>query len=174
MDINTDLACSMTMDPCMVPRRSMGPDVIMALTGIMGHFCPSGNVVLNHKHILQCQPYPWAFIETWMVTVATDINTDAGCSKAMDPDMALGHSLGPNISMVPCGSTFHPDLYGLHGHMTLKHQHGLRYQLSMTTGATDINIEPCCCRATDLDIALRGSLGSDVMMKWAGSAALFE
>lgn len=41
--------------------------------------------------------------------MATDINTDPGCGRTMDPDMVIGSSLGREVSMVPSGSTGHPD-----------------------------------------------------------------
>lgn len=36
-----------------------------------------------------------------MVSGITDINADPGCSKAMDPDMALGYSPGADNTMIP-------------------------------------------------------------------------
>ena len=56
-----------------------------------------------------------------MITGATDINADSGCGRAIDPDMALRHILGLNITMAQCGSTGHPILYGIGGSLTLKH-----------------------------------------------------
>lgn len=33
-----------------------------------------------------------------------DVNSDPGCCRAIDPDMAVGSSLGPDNTMAPGGS----------------------------------------------------------------------
>lgn len=47
-----------------------------------------------------------------MVTGALDINTDPGCSRAMDSDMALSRSSGPHVTMALGSSEGHSDLHG--------------------------------------------------------------
>ncbi|ERE65680.1 reticulocalbin-1-like protein [Cricetulus griseus] len=37
----------------------------------------------------------------FLVTQATDINTDPSCRRTMDPDIALSSSLGPDITLAP-------------------------------------------------------------------------
>ena len=39
------------------------------------------------------------------------INTDLSCSRAMNLDMALGCSIGPDVTMASGGSTDHSDHY---------------------------------------------------------------
>lgn len=51
---------------------------------------------------------PWALVITW----PTDLNTDPGSSKATDPHMALGCSLGFNVSMALGSSSDHSDQCG--------------------------------------------------------------
>ena len=47
-----------------------------------------------------------------MLPGAVDINTDPDCSRATDADMALGFSLGLDITMAHSGSTGHSDQHG--------------------------------------------------------------
>lgn len=70
------------------------------------------------------------------------------------------------------GSTDHSNKPGPGGSMALRHQHGLRWLYrpqasawpSVVTEAMDINLDPSCYRATNLDIAIGSSLGMDVFM----------
>ena len=57
-----------------------------------------------------------------VVTEAMAINTDPGCCKAMDPDMAPDNSPGPDGIMSSTGSTGHSDQHGPGGSMVLEHQ----------------------------------------------------
>lgn len=73
-----------------------------------------------------------------------DINTDPGCRNATNPNVALHHSLGLDVTMVQGGST------GPNGSMALEDQYGLacltRSQSSaqplVVTEAIDINTDP--------------------------------
>lgn len=53
-----------------------------------------------------------------MITGVIDFNTDFGRGRTMDPDMAPGYSLGPDVTVPPPSpggeddSTGHADLYG--------------------------------------------------------------
>lgn len=53
-----------------------------------------------------------------MVTGATDINADRGCSRDVDPDMAHFPNVGLNNKIIPGGITSHPGLYGPDGTLT--------------------------------------------------------
>lgn len=84
----------------------------------------SGNRTLgqNLAHIWQ----PRLSASTWSlwVTVATDINLDPGCTRAMNMEMALTCPLGQEVTMAPGGSTGHSDRHGPCGSMALRHKHG--------------------------------------------------
>ncbi|MEJ1286727.1 hypothetical protein NN561_017736 [Cricetulus griseus] len=60
----------------------------------------------------QQQHGPPSLVSTWpsMVTGASDISTDPGCSRAIDPDMALSCSSGRDITMTLNSSTGHSGL----------------------------------------------------------------
>ena len=47
------------------------------------------------------------------------INTDLGSGRTIDPRMVLSISLGPDVTMVPGGSTGHSDQHGPSSDMTL-------------------------------------------------------
>lgn len=64
-----------------------------------------------------------AFGTTWV----TDINTDPGCSGTMDPDMALCHSQGSDVTMDSGDSSGHLVQHGHHGNVTLGHQADLKW-----------------------------------------------
>lgn len=53
---------------------------------------------------------------------------DLGYDRATDPDLAYGHSLGPDTNMALGGSSGHSDLYVPSGNMTLGQHHDLRCQ----------------------------------------------
>ena len=69
--------------------------------------------------------HPW-FLWYPLVTWGTEINTDPGCSRATDSDMALGNRLGLDVTMIRPGvSAGHPHQYGPGGSMALGYQHDL-------------------------------------------------
>lgn len=45
----------------------------------------------------------WCLVATW----STDINTDPGYDRITDPDMVLGSSQGPGVTMVAGGGAGH-------------------------------------------------------------------
>lgn len=57
---------------------------------------------------------------------AIDINTHPSYSKTTYPDMVLGSSFDPDVTIVLGGSKDHSDQYGPCGSMALRHPHGLR------------------------------------------------
>lgn len=57
-----------------------------------------GSMALGHQYGRRWQP------RLWESDRGTDINTDPSYNRAMNPDMALGTSLGPNLTMAPGGS----------------------------------------------------------------------
>lgn len=58
-----------------------------------------------------------------------NINTDPSFDKTTDPDIVLGISLGPDVTIVSDGSADHLDWYGTHGSVALGYQHGPRWLL---------------------------------------------
>ncbi|XP_035302961.1 ankyrin repeat domain-containing protein 26 isoform X2 [Cricetulus griseus] len=60
-------------------------------------------------------------------TLALGFNTDPGCSRVTDPDMALSCGSGTDITLALGSSTDHVDLHGPDCSMALGHQHGHRW-----------------------------------------------
>ena len=60
-----------------------------------------------------------------MVTGVTIINSDSGCCRATDPDMALGNSPDPDHSMATGDSAGHTGQHDPSGGTTLGHQQGV-------------------------------------------------
>lgn len=112
VDINTDSGCSRTMDLDMVLGSSLGLHVIVALGGISGH---------PYWHGHRWCPRPQASSQPLMVRGVIDINTDPKCVTVMDPDMAPGSILCPDITMVLGGSVGLLDLHGPCGGTFLRH-----------------------------------------------------
>lgn len=101
-----------------------------------------------------------------------DINTDPGCRNATNPNMALHHSLGLDVTMVQGGST------GPNGSMALEDQYGLACltrsqspaQPLVVTEAIDINTDPGCYSVIDTDTHTpSNSPGPDVIVPPSGS-----
>ena len=67
--------------------------------------------------------------------------------KTTDPDIVLGISLGPDVTIVSDGSADHLYWHGTHGSVALGYQHGSRWLLrplalaqpSIVSGATNVN-----------------------------------
>lgn len=100
-DINIDSDCSRATCLDTVLGSSPGPDVIMAFLGITGHpyrHGPSGSVdpECQHvfRHMLDVRWYQESQIST----------------QTSDPDMALGHSSGPDGTVSLGDSTGYPVL----------------------------------------------------------------
>lgn len=74
---------------------------------------------------------------TTTITQAVDIKSDPGCGRKTDPDMGLGSSPFPDVTMVPGGTSGHLDQYDPHTavwpsdslavSLHSRHQHGLRW-----------------------------------------------
>lgn len=80
----------------MVPSDSSGhPDM----------YGPGGSLTLKYQHGLRCQFTPWTSAQPSVATLATDINGDTGCYRAMGPDTALSSNQGWNITMDPGSSS---------------------------------------------------------------------
>lgn len=107
---------------------------------------------------------------------ATDTNTDPTCSMTADPDIALGSSLYPDVTMDAVDGRGPSDQYVPSEGMVLKYQHSLRWQLRcwasswplVIPGAMDIGTDSGYGRVTDLDLAL-GSSGPGATMALVGS-----
>lgn len=70
------------------------PGNIMALgdsDSHLDHDVPGGSTVLRHPRGHRLRP---RLLASMWPLVASDINIDPGCGNTMDPDMALGSSLG--------------------------------------------------------------------------------
>lgn len=69
--------------------------------------------MLENQHGLWWYPRPgtsrWSLLVTW----ASDINTDPDCDMTTNPDMASGHSMGPNVTTASGGGTGHSDQHVL-------------------------------------------------------------
>lgn len=48
-----------------------------------------------------------------------EINTDSSCSRTIDPDMAFGSHLGPDVTMALVAIHTNPDQYGPSNSMSL-------------------------------------------------------
>lgn len=115
-----------------------------------------------------------------LATWTTDINTESGSGRTMDPDIILGSI--PGLDYSAC----HPHHRGPCSSVVLIHQYGPREhprplasaQFLMVSGATDIITDHGCRRTTDPDMALGHSFGLDNTMipvdshshpNWVGS-----
>lgn len=88
-----------------------------------------------------------------MVTDTMDINTDPGCGRAMDSDMAPGCCSNPDYS---CGG-WHDPWAPTWPHVAAPTSSILMAPL--VTGTMGIDSDQGCCRATDPDVTLGSSLG---------------
>ncbi|ERE65565.1 transmembrane protease serine 11B-like protein [Cricetulus griseus] len=68
----------------------------------------------------------WACLRPSVATGATDIKTELSYSRAMDPDMALGNSPGPDVTTDPDGSTGLLDQHDPCGGTSFEYRHGHR------------------------------------------------
>lgn len=98
----------------------------------------------------------------------------------MDLD-TLGCSSGPEVTMsLVVAQDAHSDLYGSLDRLTLKHQQGFRCwprhwvstQNLVAKGAMDIDIDPCCSRPIDSDMAMGCRSGLNVSMAPGGKQAM--
>lgn len=88
---------------------------------------PGGSMAFRHQHGLRWGPRAWTSLWLLVVARAIDINTDPSCGWAtMDPDMALGQSSAPDVTVALGGTVSHSDQYGPGGSVALGHQRGLR------------------------------------------------
>ncbi|KAL6090109.1 hypothetical protein STEG23_003461 [Scotinomys teguina] len=101
-DIDTDPSCSGTTAPDMAIGSSSGLDVTMTI------------VAAKVTQISMTSVAAWP-LDTNMIAGATDISTDSGYGRTTNPDMALHHSPGLDITMASGGSTDQSDQHGLHG-----------------------------------------------------------
>lgn len=132
----------------------------------------SGHVALGHPHVhalqLRSQASVWSLVATW----ATDIYTDPCCGRTKDPDMILGISPDPDVSVLPAGSAWHFSHSHSQESMAHGHQNGLRYQSrnvalvhsSMALGTMGIKTYPDWGKAMDSDMVLDFNHGLDNTM----------
>lgn len=127
------LSHCMERDSIIALRGSTSPDINMA---------PGGRAGCSHQHGSRLQQGSWTSSWPFMVTCATDINTDPSSSRTRNPEMALSGKTGHRL------------------------HHGLRQQPRprtsvwplVVTWATGINMVPSCYRTMDTKVASRGSL----------------
>lgn len=110
-----------------------------------------------------------------MAIEGTDINTDRGCGRIIDPDMAHSCISGLDENMAPGGNI---DPQGLHGprrqlDSPRQAQTWPRLQaftrFSVITGVTDINTDPqSCIGAMDKVMVLDCSSGPDIALALGG------
>lgn len=101
-----------------------------------------------------------------MVSGVTDTNTEPGCCRATDPEMALGGRHGLNDTVASVDSSAHPNWPDSGGATALRSQHGHRLQHRswastwplVATWAREINTNSGCHRTMDPDMVLNCSL----------------
>lgn len=111
MDFNTDPHCGRTTDPDMVLNSSLDLDVTMTSGESAGHsdwHALHNRVALKHQH---GPKWPRPLASTWplIVSVAMNSNTDSGCSRVIDPDVACSSCPGLDNTMAPGGTVDHSD-----------------------------------------------------------------
>lgn len=87
-------------------------------TGHPNQYSLGNGIVLGYRHGLRCLTRPWSFIQPLVMTGTTDVISDTGCCRAMDPDIAICSLPGPD-DMAPGDSTGHSYQLGLEGGMAL-------------------------------------------------------
>ncbi|KAL6087976.1 hypothetical protein STEG23_022836, partial [Scotinomys teguina] len=107
IDIITEPSCDGTMDLEMVLDSSLGQDVTMGSTDHSDWHDPNGTMAFGHQYGPKRQPRLLALVLPLMTSGATNINTDAGHSRASNPDVAFDNSPGLNDIMSPGDSTGH-------------------------------------------------------------------
>ncbi|XP_052574744.1 uncharacterized protein LOC128097911 [Peromyscus californicus insignis] len=135
----------------MVPGSSLGSDVTMAPGESAEHtdqHGPNGRVALGQQHGPMWWPRPLASAWHLMASGAVDINSDPGCCRAMEPDIAPRSNPGWADTMAPGDSTGHSDLHGL-GYS----RPWSSAQPSLATKAMNINKDPSCYKVIDPEMA---------------------
>lgn len=61
---------------------------------------------------------------------AIDTNIDLGCGRTMEADIALGNSMGPEVTLASDGSAVTQIIIVQGGSMVLSYQHSFRRQPS--------------------------------------------
>lgn len=104
--INTDPGCHRTMDTDMAltkawAQMSPWPQVtVQAIQISTSSPSPPRQPTLRHPHGFPWDPRPWTSASPFVVTQATNNDTDPSCSMTMSPDMALcGRDLGQDLIM---------------------------------------------------------------------------
>lgn len=64
---------------------------------------------------------PWVLVWPLLAAEATDTNTIRGCNRTTEPDVALGYSLGLNVTVTSDGKVSHPDKLGPSSSMVPRH-----------------------------------------------------
>lgn len=112
----------------MAPHHSLGLDVTRVWDDSTG---PSGSVALEDQYGLACLTRSQSSAQPLVVTEDTDINTDPGCYSAIDRDIrpppSPSSSPGPDVIMLPSGSTNYSDQHGHGSSIALGHQNGYRW-----------------------------------------------
>lgn len=89
----------------------MSPWLQVAAQATQISLASSVSMAPGHQHGFMQQHRPLTPDWPLIAIQVTDVNTDLGCSKSMEPDMATGSSLGLDLSMAwagCAGSSYHP------------------------------------------------------------------
>ncbi|KAL6044857.1 hypothetical protein STEG23_017028, partial [Scotinomys teguina] len=83
---------------------------------------PGSSTALGHQHDYRLWPKPqasmWPLVATW----ATDINTDPGYGRTMNPNMVLSSGLYFEFTRAPGDNSGHSDQHGTCGSVALRLQ----------------------------------------------------
>lgn len=116
MGIYTDPGCDGTKDSVIVLGSSPSLDVTMVQEAAQ----------VIHTGTAPTPAWPWIPIwpMSFMISGATDISKDTGCSRVTDPDRALGCFPGLVNTMTSVDRPGHPNWPGTDSGTVLRHQHG--------------------------------------------------
>lgn len=131
MDTTSETRLWRAMDPYMVLGNGWCLDVSVAPGGSTSY--PDqhglrGSMVLGHQHGPRYLTRPWSATRSSVTLGAPDMNSNPGCHRVMDPDMALCSSPVPDNSLASGNSSDHSDQDVPGGNMALKCLHGNRLQ----------------------------------------------
>ena len=100
MDISSDPGCCWTTDLDKALVSSLIPDPY-SCTGYSDWPDSLSGETLRKQHGHRWWPKHIPLTLTLMVSETMDINTDLGCYRAMDPDIALRSNPGPDDTRTP-------------------------------------------------------------------------
>lgn len=102
MDLGTTMQTPAAIGPRprQNPQQQLGPgcshDLRWLYRWTQNSMYSCSNIDLRYPHGLRCQRRPQTSARPLVLTRTRDTDTDPSCSRITDPDMALGHILGPH------------------------------------------------------------------------------